>query len=234
MASPNVPPTALAVLRSSALLSPLGEADMEELASVSRLSFAEKGETIWLSNEATQHFGIAATGFVKMVQSTARGQEITHEIMGPGQVFGLLGIVEGSGCPLSARAVNKLWYLKVPKREFMPFYDQCMPLKDHIVRRLTTRLRGAHELMARTTSTTVDSRLAAIIIMLAESYGVEQKSGELLVNVPLSRQDLADLAGTTSETTIRTLSRWRKQGVVDSEEKRLRILNLSMLESMMI
>lgn len=217
-------PTALEVLRSSTLLNSVSSEDLDRLAATSHLAFAERGETIWLDGTDVDFIGMVGVGFVKMVKSTSTGQELTHEIMGPGQIFGLLGMVEGSGCPLAARAVCHVWYLKMPKREVGPIYERNPSLRDHLVRRTTVRLRHAHEMLARLSTGTVESRVAAVLMLLAESYGRDDDKG-LLIDVPLTRQDIAEMAGTTVESTIRVMSKWQKAGLVATNSKHVTILD---------
>jgi len=211
-------PSILDVLRSSTLLNSLHAEEFDDLARTSHLAFAERGDTIWIRGADTDFFGLVGSGFVKMVMSSATGQEMTAELMGPGQVFGLLGTVQGTGCPLSARAVTHVWYLKVPKREFLPIYQKADVLKDALMRRTTNRLQQAYVMMSRMSSGKVSERIAAVLFILADSYG-RPGTGGLEVRVPLTRQDIADLAGTTVESTIRVMSRWQKAGLISTEHR---------------
>lgn len=217
-------PTVISVLNSSTLLNCLTEDDRQLLAGKSCLAFAERGQTIWFDGSQVDFFGIAGTGFVKMVKSSASGHELTHEIIGPGQVFGLLGTLDGGGCPLSARAVNNLWYLKLPKRDFAPIYERTQALQGFLIRRTTARLRQSQNMMAQLSGGSVESRIAAVLLMLAENYGHASDAG-LVIEVPLTRQDIAEMAGTTVESTIRTMSSWQKQGHVVTKAKAVTIVN---------
>lgn len=222
-------PSPRTVLASSTLLGSLAPEQIDALLEHSRLAQAGRGEVIWMDGSEASYFGIVGTGFVKMVRSSAGGQELTAEIMGPGQSFGLLGAIEGTGCPLSARAVSAVWYLRVPKTDFLALYGGNLPLRDHLIRRTTLRLRGAIDMMSRMASGRVEHRIAAVLIQLAESYGVAEEDGAMRLEVPLSRQDLAELAGTTVETTIRITSRWTKEGVLKASYRSLTIQNLARL-----
>lgn len=218
------PASALSVLKSSTLLNGVGEDDLVRLSEASHLAFAEKGEVIWFHGGDLPFFGLSATGFVKMVRSNPSGQEMTMEIMGPGQIFGMLGAVEGTGCPLSARAVSDCWYLKVPKKEFLAYYRESSLLKDHVISRTTKRLKQAYDLMARMARGGIDERLAAVLFVLSESYGESEGEGFALT-IPLTRQDIAELAGTTVETVIRTFSRWQKEGILKSEGRIITVID---------
>jgi CRP-like cAMP-binding protein len=229
---PRVPekPTVLAALHSSTLLNVLKEEEVAQLAQVSHLAFADRAEVIWLTGAETAFCGLVAMGFVKMVRSSTAGLDLTAEIMGPGQIFGLMGAIEGSGCPLSARAVCPTWYLKMPKQDLLSIYARNGGVKERLVLRLTTRLRQAYDLMSRMASGKVEQRLAAVLIILGEHYGLPREGG-FEVTVPLTRQDLAELAGTTVETTIRVLSRWQKDGLVEWTSRTVWVKDQSELAS---
>lgn len=214
------------VLSSSTLLGGLTEVQLSELAVNSRMAHAEKAEVIWINGSSVEFFGVVGTGFVKMTSMGPSYQEITTEIMGPGQVFGLLGVLSGTGCPQSAKAVTGCWYLKVRKVEFMPVYDQNFILKEQIFRRTSHRLHQAFDLVAHLSVGTVEQRVAAVLLVLSRSFGQETDGG-ILIDVPLTRQDISELAGTTVESTIRAISKWQKQGWIETQDRHLLLKNLT-------
>ena len=217
-------PSVYAILRSSGLFSVIDADDLEKIAAASRVVRARRGHPIWLNGSNTDFIGVAGTGFVKMVKAAPGGGDVTVELFGPGQTFGLCGTLCGTGCPLSAVAVTDLWYLRIPKRAFMEIYQRNGDLKDLLVRRLTARLQSTFAMMAQMASGRVDQRIAAILFMLSESYGVEDGMASHL-QVPLTRQEISEMAGTTVESTIRTMSRWQKDGVVTTDRHFISILD---------
>lgn len=225
-------PSLNSVLESSHLLQSLSAADRELLAGFSILSQVRKGDTIWTTGAQVDFFALVGKGFVKMVRTGSRGHELTHEIMGPGQILGLLGTVDGTGCPLEARAVSAVWYLRIPKAQFIPIYERTPVLKDHMIKRTTVRLRKAQEMLNRMSNRSVESRISAILMMLAESYG--EPDGEAIrIMVPLTRQEVADMAGTTVESAIRTLSKWQKLGWVSTTSREMKLLQTDLLVSLL-
>jgi CRP-like cAMP-binding protein len=224
-------PSVYSILRTSTLFGSFTRADIDSLAACSRVVRVQRGCTIWMKGSDVDYFGIAANGFVKMIKGTSDGNEVTMELFGPGQTFGLCGTICAMGCPLSAVAVTDLWYLRVPKRAFMEIYARNIALKDMLVQRLTMRLQSAFNLMAHMASGRVDQRIAAILFMLSESYGVRQGT-KLLLRVPLTRQEISEMAGTTVESTIRTLSRWQKEGLVATDRHYITILDEAALKGL--
>lgn len=198
----------------------LSDDQISHLAAHSRFAHAEKGEVIWLTGASVDFFGVVGSGFAKMSRIGPNYQEITTEIMGPGQVFGLLGALSGEGCPQTAKAVTATWYLKVRKSEFIPVYDQNLILKEQIFRRTSHRLHQAFDLIAHLSIGTVEQRVAAVLLVLTRSFGHETPEGVVL-NVPLTRQEISELAGTTVESTIRVMSKWQKQGWVATQTKHI-------------
>jgi CRP-like cAMP-binding protein len=223
-------PANIAVVEACSLLNPLTLAQREELAGSSFTAYAERGELIWSAGSPAESFAIVGAGFVKLTKTSPTGQEVAVDLLGPGQCFGLLVAIEGRSFPVGAVAVSNCWYLKVPMAAFRPLYDANSALKEQALRHLAPRLRKAHEMMSRLSSGRVESRIAATLFILADSYGDRVADG-VRIRVPLTRQDLAEMAGTTVETAIRVLSRWQKEGVVRTDRHVLTILDETRLEA---
>lgn len=196
---------------------------LDELAPVCRVVEAVRGETIWSHGAQVDFFGAVDLGFVKMVRSSSEGQTVTAELMGPGQAFGMSGTVVGTGCPLSAIAVTTLRYARIPKAAFLEHYRESVATKESLLMRTVTRLHATTGLMARLASGSVERRIAAILETLAESYG-RRENGLLRLTVPLTRQEIADMAGTTVESAIRVFSRWQKEGLVATDRRSIILL----------
>ena len=152
MSERDAKPSVQSLLQSSTLLNALTPAELDILMGQSRVAHAEKGEILWLAGDQVDFFGLAGSGFIKMVRGSADGNDVTIELMGPGQIFGLMGTISLTGCPLTAMAVTDCWYLRIPKRQMLQIYETSTALKDRLVRRMTLRLHGAMDLMAKMSS----------------------------------------------------------------------------------
>jgi CRP/FNR family transcriptional regulator len=205
------------------LLRSLSEEEYDRLAERSRLSTIQRSEAIWLHGAEVDFVGLVVSGFVKMARYDASGHEMTLEIFGPNQVFGLMGVLDGSGCPMSAVAVTTVTYLRIPKTAIEAVYDSNHVFKDHLLRKAALRMHQKLELMMKLATGTVEQKIAAILIILLDSYGHDAATGRVVLDVPLTRQELGELAGTTTETAIRVLSKWRKQGWLDSVDHKFEI-----------
>lgn len=205
------------ILRASALMSTLDDKKLVVLAQASRLCTVSRGEAIWGHGAEVDFFGVVHKGFVQMVKTSPTGVEATIEVIGPTQVFGLLGILDNEGCPLRAEAMTDVSFLRVPKTHFRAIYDSSPAMKEILLRRTIGRLRSTQNLLALLSGGRVEQRVSAILLTLARSYGEETPQGVHL-QIPITRQELAQLAGTTIETAIRTVSRWQKEGLVTTKD----------------
>lgn len=212
-------PSVHAVIGACSILNPLSEQEQGTLLEGSQLAYAERGETIWVAGMPSEFFAVMGAGFVKMTRTAPHGAEIAVELLGPGQCFGLLAALEGRDFPLSAIAVTPCWYLKTPSRILLQLYAANPALRDQMLRTLGPRLRRAHEMMARLSSGKVEQRIAAVLLILGESYGKTGKLGGIRLGVPLTRQDIAEMAGTTVETCIRVMSKWQKAQIVTTDHQ---------------
>lgn len=190
-----------------------------------------RGEVIWSQGNQVDFAGLISSGFVKMVQPTLVGTEVVMEIFGPGQVFGLLGALDRTGCPLSAVAVGKVSLWKIPRAQLPPALGSSHQAKDLILGRTLTRFRDANRMKAILLSGSADHRIAAVLLSLARSFGVDGPEG-LAINVPLTRQDLADMVGITQETAIRVVSRMQRQGLIGSKSRIITLLRPEELAAM--
>lgn len=222
--------TAIATIRASALLNNLTDDQAGALAGVSKLQKVDRREVIWLNGNDVEFCGIVVKGFVHMVTNTG-DQEVTTEIMGPGQVFGLLGVIDGKGCPQMARALCATIYLRVPKAAILEVYHANQMLKARLVDRTSNRLRRAMAMMVKMSTGSVPQRIASVLLLLADSYGEPEGHG-VRINIQLTRQDIADMAGTTLETTIRTMSKWSKQGQITTDKKFITLSDPSTLQKL--
>jgi CRP/FNR family transcriptional regulator len=217
------------ILKASTLLSHLDDKKLTVLAHASRLCTAARGEAIWSHGSQVDFFGVVQKGFVQMVRTSPNGIETTIEVVGPRQCFGLLGTVDHEGCPLRAEAMTDVSFLRVPKAHFLAVYEASPVMKDVLMKKTISRLRSAHGLLGLLAGGRVEQRIAAILLTLAKSYGEERKDG-IWLSIPITRQELAQMSGTTVETTIRTMSRWQKEGIARTDDHHILLLDLDALE----
>ncbi|HTQ09829.1 MAG TPA: Crp/Fnr family transcriptional regulator [Fimbriimonadaceae bacterium] len=189
---------------------------LNRLASKSFMAYAEKGQMIWAEGSPAEFCSVVGVGFVITSQKMPNRQSLTVELLGPGQTFGLIAVLQGKSLPLTATAATNCWYLKIPAREARSaFTDSRM---SEIVEDLQSRLRRSRTLAACLSSLEPEERLEAVLRVLADSYGRATSEG-IELEVPVSRRDVADIAG-SPEQAIRLLERWELEGLLAVDKSR--------------
>ncbi len=201
------------------------------MTSTSHMADCERGEVLFMLGAPAQFVAVIGAGYVKMTRTSHSGQEVAIELLGPGQAFGLLAAIEGRTFPLNAVALTQGWYVKIPARAIVSVYKSNEGLKDVILRHVGDRLRHAHDMMIRVSSGRVQERIAAVLCNLAQTYGTRHEMGTRL-EVPLTRQEISEMAGATVETTIRVLSRWQKEGLIVTDRQQITICDEEALRAM--
>lgn len=189
-------------------LSGLEASALEDRLAPRQYAFREDDPARW--------FCLVVSGHVKIVRQSKAGKEIVLELLGPGEPFGGVAVIERRPYPASAQATEPSVILKIPGESLLPVADRHPSIMREMTLMIARRLRTAHDTMQSLAMDPVEARLAAMLLRLAEREGTRRRDGVVLA-VHLTRQTLADMSGTTVETAIRVMSRWQRKGLVIEE-----------------
>jgi CRP/FNR family transcriptional regulator len=189
----------------------------------------EGGETIFREGEPATSFHFVLGGRVKIVKSGAGGRDVILEIFGPGDPVGALAVYDERDFPAAAVALEPSSLLSIPRQEFFAVLASNPMLARGLLMGLTRRMIELTRKLAERGSR-VEYRIARLFLTLAGRLGRQEKGG-ILIPVTLSRQEVADLVGTTQETAIRVMSRWGKDGVLVSAESGFLLPDRAALEA---
>lgn len=219
------------LLRASSLFRRVGVEDRRRVADVARTRTYGKGETIFAEGDPSEVFFTIASGRVKIVKMLASGKDVIIEIFGAGDPFGAVAAYEGRPFPASAIALEDTTCLLVPRQAFFSLLEQHPSLVRGLLLGLTLRLIELTNRLADMSGARVEARFARFFLKIAETSGRLERGG-VFVPLPLTRQELADLTGTTIETAIRIMSRWGKENVVRTERDGFVLLDRHALETL--
>jgi len=197
------------------MLAGLRKEDRDALAPLCRLRGYEKGETIFREGEEADRIHFVHIGRVKIVKAAGE-RDVIIEIIGPGEPVGAVAVFERRPFPASAITLEPSGILSIPEREFFALLERRPEMMRHLLAGLTYRLMMVNKRLADLTGS-AEHRAARLFLTLADRVGVPSAPG-VKIPVTLSRQEIADLIGTTLETAIRLMSRWQKENVVHTEK----------------
>ena len=197
------------------LLAGLKREDREAMGPLCRMRGYDKGETIFREGEPADRIHFVHIGRVKIVKS-AGSRDIILEILGPGEPVGAVAVFERRPFPASAVTLEPSGILSIPEREFFALLEKRPEMMRQLLAGLTHRLMMVNKRLADLTGS-AEHRAARLFLTLADRVGLAGPQG-VRIPLPLSRQEIADLIGTTLETAIRLMSRWQKEGLVLTEK----------------
>ena len=153
------------------------------------------------------------------------------EIFGPGDPLGTVVAYEGRPFPASAIALDRTTCLLVQRGPFFGLLERHPSLVRGLLSAFTRRIVELAQRIAEVSGARVETRFAHLFLKLADRVG-RPRDGAVFIPMALSRQELADLTGTTIETCIRLMSRWGKEGVVETEKDGFVLVDRSALEEL--
>ena len=218
------------VLRGTTIFRRLPAEDRQRLAAVTETRAFEKGDYLFHEGDASELLFTVVSGRVKVTKTTARGTDVILEIFGPGDPVGAVAVYEARPYPASAVALESTTCLAVPRQAFFALLENHPSMVRGLLTGLTHRLVELTNRLAELSTGHVDTRLARFFLKLADNIGQAGPQGTFIPLV-LSRQELADMTGTTIETAIRIMSRWGKEGILRTEKDGFLIADRSGLET---
>jgi CRP-like cAMP-binding protein len=218
------------ILRRTTIFKRLSAEDRQRLAAVAHLRAFEKSATLFSEGDPSESLYTVVTGRVKVTKTTVRGTDVILEIFGPGDPVGAVAVYESRAYPASAIALEPTTCLLIPRQAFFSLLEAHPTMVRGVLGGLTHRLVELTNRLTELSGGRVEARLARFFLKLAGDMGQTRADG-VFIQLALSRQELADMIGTTIETSIRIMSRWGKEGIVRTEKDGFLVTDRSALET---
>lgn len=218
-------------LKEIALLKNLSDEELKELEHYLIRSSYRKKDEIFSEGEQPEWFYIVLDGKVKITKLSHEGKEIILELISPGEIFGGVAVLRGFPYPANAVAMEDSKVIKISRRNLMRLVDRFPNLMYCIAMNLGDRMKSSYDSLKNIALERVEARIAALLLKLADKVGVKVKEGTL-IDMRLTKQDVADMVGTTVETSIRTFSKLKKEKLVIEADGKVVILNRKSLEAL--
>lgn len=196
------------------------------LAPTCTLRAYERGETIFSEGERAERIHFLYLGRVKIVKAVGE-REVIIEILGSGEPLGAVAVYERRPYPATAVAMETSSVVSVAERDFFQLIESEADFTRRLLSGLTMRLMALNKRLADMTGT-VEQRTARFFLTLSERIGANA-AGE--IEFPLSRQEIADIVGTTIESAIRLMTRWQREKIVSTHARGFTIIDRERLEA---
>lgn len=187
---------------------------------------------IYFEGDKAEYLYLIAMGRVRLVRNTTSGREVVLDILHGGEYFGNLGILGAETYSETAVTQTEGCILQISGEDFQSILKQHPDVTLKVLQAVGKRLEASRELVEQLSTYTVEQRVASALLRLADKVGEVQEAGVLL-QLPLSRQDLASMTASTIETVSRVMSRFAEQGLVRSGRKWIAVADRKGLEEVL-
>jgi CRP/FNR family transcriptional regulator, nitrogen oxide reductase regulator len=218
------------LLRRTTIFRRLTLDDRRRLAAIAGVRSFDKGARLFNEGDASDHLYTIVDGRVKVFKTTPRGTDVILEIFGPGDPVGAVAVYESRPYPATAVALEPTTCVLVPRPAFFTLLETHPSMVRGLLVGLTHRLVELTNRLTELSGGRIEARLARFFLKLASDMGQKRSEGTF-IPLALSRQELADMIGTTIETSIRIMSRWGKQDLIRTEKEGFVVVDRPALEA---
>jgi len=205
------------MLSEISIFSALSADELKEVETLTKSIPFQKKSSIFQEGDPSDWLFVVSNGKVKITKLSADGKEIILEVIKAGEVFGAVAVLNGFPYPANAVAMEDSEILKIPRNSLMRLLDRFPDMLYSIMQELGERIKDSHETARNIALEKVGSRIAALLIKMSEQMGQDVPDGRA-ISIKLTKQDIAEMVGTTVETAIRTMSKFKRQGLIEERE----------------
>ncbi|WP_170864412.1 Crp/Fnr family transcriptional regulator [Fodinibius roseus] len=193
----------------------LAEEQLREVNKKFTASHYSKGETIYRQGDSSTMLRVVVAGNVKLVSHTLEGEGVLLDMLQPGDFFGNPTAGSQDVYNETAETQTPACILSIRLSDFREVMNRYSSVAMVVLDITTDRLNESRQRIQHLSTLPVTKRIAHILVTLAHKFGEEDRRG-LLIQLPLSRKDLADMAGTSAETTSRVMSQFQEDDLITS------------------
>lgn len=213
------------LLKNLPLFQRMTEEELSGLCSRATSRRAAQGDVVFEQGVPATHFFLLLHGRLKVSQVTPDGQQVMVRVVHPGDLFGFARALARPDYPGTARAAVDCVVVGWPMSDWDTVVETNPRLAVNAMQTIGQRLDEAHTRLREMSTQEVERRVAHAVLRLAEKAG-KAESGGTRIDFPITRQDIAEMTGTTLHTVSRLLSGWETQGLVINGRQKLTVTDL--------
>lgn len=217
------------IVREFSSLKALNKDELVKLAECKTSRTIKKGETIFEEGDTINGIYCVKDGVCKLSKLSPNGKDQIVKLIKKGELLGQRSLISDEPVNLSAVALEDMQVCFIPKSEIMGFFDKNNQFSMNVMKTICGDLKEADENMVNMAQKTVKERLAETLLHLHDTFGV---NADKTLKIQLSREELASMIGTATESCIRLLSDFNKLGLIELTGKKITLKDISKLKKM--
>lgn len=210
------------IVREFSSLKALNKEELLKMANCKSSYTFKKGEPIFEEGESVNGIYCVKDGVCKLSKLSANGKDQIVKLVKPGELLGQRSMISDEPANLSAVALEDMEVCFIPKSDVLGFFNNNNQFSMNVMKTICGDLKEADDHMVSMAQKTVKERLAETLLYLEDTFG-KNEDGSL--HIQLSREELAGMIGTATESCIRLLSEFNKIGLIDIKGKKISIID---------
>ena len=184
----------------------------------------DKEKMILVEESAGETFFLISKGTVKITRMSDDGREVILAILGEGDFFGEMALLDGEGRSANVIALEDAEVLTLQRSDFLDILERFPKIAIHLLKELTTRIRYSDQQIESLSLSGAEQRIALVLIRLAEEMGKIKEGTVTIEHIPY-QQDIANMAGTSRETVSRVYKMLEDKNHIVRDGKILKIID---------
>lgn len=205
---------------------------LREVNTLFNASHFKAEEVIYFEEEPALRLRVVVSGKIKLMRHTDEGKDVLIDMLAPGEFFGTLSHLGNDVYTETAISQTSSCVLSVGSKDFRKILTQYPVVAVNVLDITAQRLKASRDYLFEISTFSVEKRIARILSRLIEKFGEPDDEFGLLIQMPLTRKDLADMAATTTETASRIMSRFKKDGIIDAGRQWVSVLDKKQLAAL--
>ena len=217
------------LVRALPLVAKMSDIDLERFLARATTRRVPVGEAVFQQGQPATAFFLLLHGRLKVTQVTPDGQQIIVRMVHPGDIFGFTKALQRQDYPGTPTASAESVVLSWPTEVWSQFVEQNPQLAVNAMQTIGQRLQEAHTRIREMATEEVERRVAHAVLRLIRQAGKPEAAG-IRIDFPISRQDIAEMTGTTLHTVSRILAAWEAKGLVEGGRQKLLVRDAHRLQ----
>jgi CRP-like cAMP-binding protein len=211
------------IIRQFNSLKALTKDELVRISGCKTSKFIKKGETIFEEGETLNGVYCVKDGICKLSKLSANGKDQIVKLVVKGDLLGQRSLISEESVNLSAVALNDMEVCFIPKAEIIGNLKNNSDFSMEMLKQMANDLRESDDIIVNMAQKSVKQRLAEALLYIHKNFGVNEEG---VLNVILSREDYASVVGTATESAIRVLSQFKKEGLISTSGKQIKLEDL--------
>lgn len=215
------------IVRQLNSLKTLSKDELVKISACKTSRFVKKGETIFEEGEHLNGVFCISEGVCKVSKMSSNGREQIIHLVNKGDILGERSLVNDEVANLKATAISDMEVCFIPKDEIIRDLQKNPDFTLSVLKDMASSLKNADNVIVDMAQKTVRQRLAEILINLENKFGVDSNN---VIDIQLSREDIANMIGTATESAIRLLSEFKKDQIIVLKGKKISLIDIPKLK----